>query len=178
MMKIWLDNSFHYGSVFVAEEDFQIVGVAVLQAPNDQEINIIDFSHKESSTLINLAGKDTLNAFINMCQMSDLACHRLPDPKWYLVLLAVSAEYKNRGIGSQLLQKSVIPSIAAQGGGLLAFNTNAEENRSFYQKNGFAEFDESVLYENGMKLGNWSYKRQIENSNEGKKTMTKGLAGR
>jgi GNAT superfamily N-acetyltransferase len=161
MMKIWLDNSFRNGTVLVAEENSTIVGVAVLQAPGDPEINIADFSHRESKTLIDLAGRNTLNSFLHMCEVSDKACHSLPNPKWYLILLAVSAEQEGRGIGSQMLQKFVIPHILENGGGLLTFNTNAEVNLPFYHKNGFEEFDVSVLHENGADLGNWSYKKEI-----------------
>lgn len=166
MMKIWLDNSFRNGTVLVAEKDSRIASVAVLQAPGDPEIDIVDFSHRESKTLIDLAGKDTLNAFLHMCEVSDKACHSLPDPKWYAVLLAVSAREKGRGIGSRMLQKSVIPHILENGGGLLTFNTNAEVNLPFYHKNGFEEFDVSVLHENGVNLGNWSYKKEIVKKSE------------
>lgn len=161
MMEIWLDNSFRNGTVLVAEENSGVVGAAVLQAPGDPEIDIVDFSHSESQILIDLAGRDTLNAFLHMCEVSDRACHSLPDPKWYLVLMAVSDKQKGRGIGSKMLQKSVIPFIQKNGGGLLTFNTNAEINVPFYHKNGFQEFDISVLHENGVDLGNWSYKKEI-----------------
>lgn len=161
MIKIWLDNCFRNGTVLVAEDDSRITSVAVLQAPGDPEIDIVDFSHRESKTLIDLAGKETLSAFLHMCEASDKACHSLPDPKWYLVLLAVSARREGRGIGSQMLQKFVIPYILDNGGGLLTFNTNAVVNLPFYHKNGFEEFDVSVLHENGVDLGNWSYKKEL-----------------
>jgi ribosomal protein S18 acetylase RimI-like enzyme len=161
MMKIWLDNSFRNGTVLVAEENSRIVGVVVLQAPGDSEINIVDFYHRESQMLVNLAGKDTLKAFLHMCELSDKACRSLPDPKWHLVLLAVSAKQEGQGIGSQLMQKAVIPYILEKGGGLLTFNTNAEVNLSFYHNNGFEEFDVSVLHANGVDLGNWSFKKDI-----------------
>ncbi|MGI6178332.1 MAG: GNAT family N-acetyltransferase [Eubacterium sp.] len=161
MMKIWLDNSFRNGTVFVAEEHSEIVAAAVLQAPGDPEIDIVDFSHCESKTLIDLAGKETLNAFLHMCEVSDKACHDLPDPKWYAVLMAVAARQEGKGIGSKMLQSALIPYIRKNGGGLLTFNTNAEVNLPFYHKNGFQEFDVSVLHENGVELGNWSYKKEI-----------------
>jgi GNAT superfamily N-acetyltransferase len=161
MMKIWLDNCFRYGTVLAAEEDSKIVGAAVLRAPGDPEINIVDFSHRESRPLVDLAGRETVNAFLRMCETSDEACRSLPEPKWHLVLLAVSAEQKGRGIGSRLLQEAVIPYIRKKGGGLLAFNTNAQANLPFYHRNGFEEFDVAVLHENGVDLGNWSFKKEI-----------------
>lgn len=161
IMKIWMDNCFRCGTVLVAEEDSQIVGVAALKAPDDDDIDIADLSHKESETLIDLIGIDKLRSFIRMCRDSDEACNSLPDPKWYLALLAVSAEHEGKGIGSQMLQKCVLPYISAQGGGLLTFDTNTEENRVFYKNKGFEEFDEMMLVENGVKIGNWSYKKVI-----------------
>lgn len=161
MMRIWLDNSFRNGTVLVAEEDSGIVAVAVLQAPGDPEIDIVDFSHKESQTLLDLAGKETLNAFLHMCEVSDRACHALPDPKWYAVLLAVQNGQKGKGIGSRMLQESLIPHIQKNGGGLLTFNTNADINLPFYHRNGFRAFDFLTLHENGVDLGNWSYKKEI-----------------
>lgn len=162
MMEMWLDSSFKYGSVLVAEENSQIAGLAVLQAPDDKEIDIVDPAHEKYPLLVNLAGAKTLDSFIDMCKASDLVCYNLPDPKWYLVLLAVSPEHAGQGIGSQILQKSVVPYISDRAGGLLTFNTSAEGNRHFYQRNGFKEFDATTLSENGIELGDWSYKMKID----------------
>ena len=101
-------------------------------------------------------------AFRHMCQVADKACHDLPDPKWHLVLLAVSSHSKGQGIGSKMLHDCILPYIAKNGGGLLTFNTNEEVNRTFYKKNGFEEFDIDTLHENGKEIGNWSYKRMID----------------
>lgn len=161
MMKIWIDNSFENGTVLIAEDENAIVGIAVLKAPDDKEIDIVDFSHPESSKLIAAGGLHNVEAFIKMCEISDKACHTLSNPKWHLVLLAVSGKYKGNGIGSKMLHHCVIPYISKFGGGLLTFNTNSERNRSFYIKNGFEEFDNSILLENGVELGNWSYRMKI-----------------
>ncbi len=39
MMDVWVKNSFKYGTVLVGEEDENIV--AVLKAPNDNEIVVL-----------------------------------------------------------------------------------------------------------------------------------------
>ena len=161
MMKIWIDNSFEKGTVLIAENENNIVGIAVLKAPDDKEIDIVDFSHPESVNLVSAGGLDNVKAFIKMCESSDEACHTLSNPKWHLVLLAIPSKYKGNGIGSKMLHHCIIPYIAKLGGGLLTFNTNAERNRSFYIKNGFEEFDNSTLLENGIELGNWSYRMKI-----------------
>lgn len=153
MMKIWIDNSFEKGTVLIAEDENNIVGVAVLKAPDDKDIDIID--------LVSAGGLDDIKAFMKMCEISDEACHALSNPKWHLVLLAVPSKHKGNGIGSKMLHHCIIPYISKSGGGLLTFNTNAERNRSFYIKNGFEEFDNSTLLENGIELGNWSYRLKI-----------------
>ena len=68
------------------------------------------------------------------------------NPKWHLVLLAVQSCSKRCGIGSEMLQKCIIPYIKSNGGGVLTFNTNVEGNRAFYKKNGFEEFDIKTIY--------------------------------
>lgn len=160
MMDIWMKNSFKNGTVLVGTENDSIVSIAVLKAPNDREIDFIDRSLK-SLKLVLAGGYKNTKAFLNMCEISDEACHKLPNPKWHLVLLAVSSKYKGTGIGSTMLQEHIIPYIAHNGGGLFTFNTNTEVNRPFYKKNGFEEFDECVLNENGKEMGNWSYKMTI-----------------
>lgn len=80
------------------------------------------------------AGIKNTKAFLHMCEMSDKACHLIPDSKWHLVLLAVQSCSKRCGIGSEMLQKCIIPYIKSNGGGVLTFNTNVEGNRAFYKK--------------------------------------------
>lgn len=161
MMDIWIKNSFKNGTVLVGDDNDTIVAVAVLKTPDDKEIDFIDFSIK-SLKMICAGGIKNTKAFLKMCEVSDLACHNLPNPKWHLVLLAVSSSYKGKGIGSSMLQNCIIPYVFKKGGGLFTFNTNAEINRPFYKKNGFEEFDECVLFENGKESGNWSYKMLVK----------------
>lgn len=161
MMKIWMKNSFRYGTVLVCEDNEKIISVAVLKASQDKEIDFFDFSLQSLYSVL-LGGFQATKAFRHMCEVSDKACHSLPDPKWHLVLLAVSSHSKGQGIGSKMLHDCILPYIAENGGGLLTFNTNAEINRAFYKKNGFEEFDVDTLNENGKEIGNWSYKRMID----------------
>ncbi|AET59686.1 histone acetyltransferase HPA2-like protein [Paenibacillus terrae HPL-003] len=48
-----------------------------------------------------------------------------------------------------MLNECIKPYIASHGGGLITFNTNAEDNRSFYRKNGFTEIHEMTIRANG-----------------------------
>lgn len=160
LMEVWMKNCFQYGTVLVGTENDEIVSVAVLNAPDDKEIDFIDCSIK-TIKLFCIGGIKNTKRFLKMCETSDEACHVLPNPKWHLVLLAVAKKYSGKGIGSLMLQNCIIPYVSKHGGRLLTFNTNAEVNRSFYKKNGFEEFDISTLYENGKELGNWSYKMNL-----------------
>ncbi len=160
MMDIWMKNSYKNGTVFVGTENSSIIAVAALRAPGDKDIAFIDCSVK-GLKMAAACGIKNLKAFLKMCEASDDACHKLPDPKWHLVLLAVSGRYKGRGAGSSMLHDCIIPYVANNGGGLLTLNTNTQSNRVFYKKNGFYEFDETMLHENGKCIGNWSYKMAV-----------------
>lgn len=43
------------------------------------------------------------------------------------------------------------------GGEELTLITNTEGNRKFYKKNGFQEFSDRKLEQNGQTIGNWSF---------------------
>ena len=64
---------------------------------------------------------------------------------------------KGCGLGSSMLQDCLIPYIKNQGGEELTLITNTEINRKFYTKNGFREFSERMLEQNGQTFGNWSF---------------------
>ena len=161
MMDLWLKSCFEKGRVLVAEDDGVITGVAVLQGPHDDDIEIIDVHGPDVEKLTALADPQTVSDFIHMCDISDAACQSLAGEKWYLVLLAVSDEVKGQGIGSRMLRDGILPYIAKEGGGLFTFNTNDGGNRNFYTRQGFEEFDESYLHEKGVVMGNWSYRKNI-----------------
>ncbi|WP_081473718.1 GNAT family N-acetyltransferase [Paenibacillus terrae] len=63
--------------------------------------------------------------------------------------IAVSNSFKGKGLGGKMLNECIKPYIASHGGGLITFNTNAEDNRSFYRKNGFTEIHEMTIRANG-----------------------------
>jgi ribosomal protein S18 acetylase RimI-like enzyme len=161
MMEIWVRDCFEKGTVLTARQEEKIVGVAVLQSPEDEEIEIINKEDFAYDRLEKVAGADNIEKFIHMCEVSDADCHKLPIPKWHLVLLAISNKCNGQGIGSIMLQKCIIPYLKEHNAKLITFNTNAEINRRFYIKNGFEEFAVEYLIENGIRMGNWSYKMSI-----------------
>ena len=69
---------------------------------------------------------------------------------------------KGRGLGSSMLQDCLIPYVQNQGGQELTLITNTEGNRKFYAKNGFREFSERTLEQNGQKIGNWSFCLKVQ----------------
>ncbi len=160
LMRIWVRNGFRHGTVLVGVEDGQVVAVAMLKAPHDREILFRDAS-LDTLRLYRAVGRKNAAAFFAMCARSDAACHALPSPKWHLSMLAVSPAQHGKGLGSAMLWQGVVPCLRADGGGLLTFNTNTEVNRAFYQRNGFTEFDDVPIVENGVTLGNWSFRLEV-----------------
>lgn len=85
-------------------------------------------------------------------------CHSLGGQAWYLNLLTVEPSMKGRGIGSAMLRECIVPFVRDRGGEALCLFTNSQENRRFYMKNGFREFDERWFEYRGRRLGSWSYR--------------------
>lgn len=77
MMDLWLKSCFEKGRVLVAEDDGVITGVAVLQGPHDDDIEIIDVHGPDVEKLTALADPQTVSDFIHMCDISDAACQSL-----------------------------------------------------------------------------------------------------
>ena len=76
LMEVWMKNCFKYGTILVGVENGTIVSVAVLSAPEDKEINFIDYSIK-SMKMFWTGGIKNIKAFLHMCEVSDEACHIL-----------------------------------------------------------------------------------------------------
>ncbi|MCI7813500.1 MAG: GNAT family N-acetyltransferase [Lachnospiraceae bacterium] len=161
MMEGWMESSSKKGTVLIAEQKGEITAVAVLKEPDGEEIDLVDLESPQSSRMIAIGGRQNVEQFKEMCEISDKACRSLPDPKWHLVLLAVPKKWGGQGIGSRMLQEGILPYIASCGGGLLTFNTNVQKNRLFYKKNGFEEFEGEIIHRNGKEVGNWSYKIMV-----------------
>lgn len=159
--EVWMKTSFQNETVFMAEMDGAPVAVAVVKAPNNKQSTPWDYLHAGGWRVMLAGGLLSAARLMRTVQASDQACHNLPDPKWHLSMLAVSGACKGHGVGSRMLNECITPYIANHGGGLLTLNTNTEENRIFYRKNGFEEFDEMIFHGNGKQVGNWSYKKEI-----------------
>ncbi len=81
---------------------------------------------------------------------------------WYLSSLTVDTDREGQGIGSRMLRECLIPLIRSRGGKKLVLFTNSEENRRFYEKNGFQLFCEEAYTYRGKTMGSWSYRMDLE----------------
>ena len=61
-----------------------------------------------------------------------------------------------------MLQACILPYVKEHGGETLCLFTNSEINRTFYQKNGFEEFDQRFFTRKGKQLGSWSFRASIK----------------
>ena len=63
--------------------------------------------------------------------------HEVPEPHWTVMVLAVAAAHRGRGIGAQLLARAIADSEAS--GHLLHLHTRDPRNVSLYLRAGFVE---------------------------------------
>ncbi len=74
-----------------------------------------------------------------------------------LVLLFLYFDLLPEILGLRFQKCCMSASRPMHGGDTLRLFTNSEENRKFYQKNGFVEFNEQWFTYRGKRLGSWSY---------------------
>lgn len=166
IQKVWIKTCYKKQNVFVGIKDNKIVAVAVLQSPKNKEITNWDYIISGGIKVLFVGGiKNTLD-FLKLTEETDSICHNIPNPKWYLTLLAISGNCKGQGVGSDMLSKCIKPYISRNGGGVFILNTNSQINCSFYKKNGFIEFSETTFYVNNKELGSWNYKMEIPNTDK------------
>ncbi|HWT73509.1 MAG TPA: GNAT family N-acetyltransferase [Mobilitalea sp.] len=161
LQKVGVRSSYKHEVVFVGVENNRIVSAAILKAPKASESNLMDYILAGGIRVLLTGGVRNTIGFIKMMKESSSRCFSEYPDSWYLTSLSVSSFYQGQGLGSKMLDECIKPYIAKNGGGLLTLITNSELNRSFYKKNGFIEFHESVIRRNGKQIGNWSYRQEI-----------------
>lgn len=144
----------------------RIVSVALLVPPRAEEISLMDYALNGGLSLFYYGGIKATFGFLGLFKAGNAVCQATYQDAWFLELLAVSEKNQGQGLGGQLLHDYVTPFIANQGGGLLTFITNSEENCRFYQKNGFTAFHKGLLHRNHQVLENWSFKKEIPSKSE------------
>ena len=86
---------------------------------------------------------------------------------WYRSSLTVDADQEGQGIGSRMLRECLVPRVRSRGGKRLVLFTNSEDNRHFYEKNGFWLFREESYSYHGKTMGSWSYAMDIREEEQG-----------
>ena len=147
---------------FVGTKDGKIVSAALLQDPTTKKATVEDYVKAGGLSLVFPVGFSKILNFFHFSEDARADCAQKHPPAWYLEVLAVDDSMKGRGLGSSMLQDCLIPYVQNQGGQELTLITNTEGNRKFYAKNGFREFSERTLEQNGQKIGNWSFCLKVQ----------------
>lgn len=140
-----------------AKEDGKTLAITQLHTPDFAQPS--DMAYLKAgilSAIIKGGIRDSI-AWSNMEKKAFAPCEARSDKTWYLSSFSVRADLHRKGIGSRFLQEYLIPYVKDQQAEGLCLYTNSENNRKFYQNNGFTEFDERYFHYRGGKLGSWSY---------------------
>ena len=158
MMEIELRINDGPAFFFTAKEEGAVVAVAMLCPPEYVKPSALAYMKAGFGKCFLRGGIRDVAAWNTMEGKASEPCHSLTGKTWYLNLLTVEPSAKGRGLGSAMLQECLIPFVKDHGGNGLCLFTNSQENRRFYQKNGFREFDERWFEYRGHRLGSWSYR--------------------
>ena len=146
---------------FTAKEDGNIVAVAMLCPPEYKKPSDMAYLRAGFGKCFLQGGIRDVAAWNDMEGKAVEPCHSLGGQTWYLNLLTVEPNQKGQGFGSRMLRECILPYVRDHGGETLCLFTNAEANRTFYQNNGFEEFDQRFFNRKGKQLGSWSYRISI-----------------
>ena len=158
MMEIELRINDGPAFFFTAKDEGALVAVAMLCPPEYVKPSDLAYMKAGFGKCFLRGGIRDVAAWNAMEGKASEPCHSLDGNTWYLNLLTVDPPAKGRGIGSAMLQECLIPFVREHGGNGLCLFTNSQENRKFYRKNGFREFDERWFEYRGHRLGSWSYR--------------------
>ncbi len=153
--------AFSEGELLVGLEDCQIVAVAIVERPNRKPTSGLTYIQHGGLNVLLAGGKTNTLKWMKMLEECDSAIHGLTEPYWYLSSLTIANGYKGQGIGSRMIRGGIIPWVKENGGGFLTLITNSEENKCFYERNGFELFDTTEIKRNGMAMTNWSFRMQV-----------------
>ena len=146
---------------FTAKEDRKILAVAMLCPPEYKKPSDMAYMRAGFGKCFLQGGIRDVAAWNAMGGKAGQPSHSLGGHTWYLNLLTVEPTRKGQGLGSRMLRECILPYVKEHGGETLCLFTNSEINRTFYQKNGFEEFDQRYFNCKGKKLGSWSYRISI-----------------
>ena len=142
---------------FVGVKDGEIVSAALVEDPANKKADVQDYVKAGGLSLVFPVGLSKILNFFHFSEYARADCDKKYPSAWYLEVLAVDDSMKGCGLGSGMLQDCLILYVQHQGGQELTLITNTEENCKFYQKNGFRNFAERMLEQNGQQIDNWSF---------------------
>ncbi len=148
--------------LFVADDNGEIVAVAILEKPDKKPVDDSTYLRNGGWKVLLTGGKDNTIAWMKMLEECDSAIHSLSEAHWYLSSLTIADGRKGQGFGSRTIQDGIIPHIKEMGGGVLTLITNSDENRRFYEKNGFSVFEQREILRGDRSMTNWSFRMLIE----------------
>ncbi len=156
-LKLHRDNAV----ILTAEDDNNLCAVCILFPPNVHRKPALDYLLNGFLKMYFYAGFKSVSSWLSMDSSASKPCHSLSRTSWYVNTLGVAPEKQGCGIGSRFINDCIIPFIKENGGNKLCLFTNSEENRLFYQQNGFSQFKEEEYHYKGKSLGSWSYIKEI-----------------
>ena len=146
-------------SCLVAEENGQIVAVAILQAHN---VSMLNYVQNGAAKLFHYIGITKLFKYFAFVEESEKHLDESGEYDWYLMMLAVKPDHQRRGIGSRFLKEAVEPFVREKGGNSLGLITNRDYNVPFYENNGYKLMDYKVLRYEDNELGNWPFIKNLD----------------
>lgn len=144
---------------WVAMEGDRIAGVAMLCSDTYRQPSDPQYIRAGFLKVFWAGGIRDVNRWLKVEHQVGVPCHRVK--AWYLSMLTVDPDFQRQGVGSRMLEECILPRAREMGGKDITLFTNSQENRQFYQKNGFTEFDAMEFTYRGKWLGSWSYQRAL-----------------
>ncbi|MGM0124948.1 hypothetical protein IGI37_002342 [Enterococcus sp. AZ194] len=153
---------------FVTIIEKEIVAAVLVKKKNVSEINFLDYAISGGWKLIANLGLTRFIKFLSIYDTAQIDCKQLSQNAWYIDTLAVRVNRQGEGIGEEFIQQCILPYIKKNGGGLLTLITQNANNYDFYVKNGFINFSNKTLINDGVEIQNYSFSQLIttNNSNE------------
>lgn len=145
----------------VAVENGRIVSTAILHNPALPAVTLADYIRSGGIALLGSVAISRIANFLRFNESSHADCAKESPDAWYIETLAVDRGRKGKGLGRHMIHDCLAPYARFHGADRLTLNTNTEANRRFYVRNGFTQFAERTLTNNGTKLGNWSYRMDL-----------------
>lgn len=164
-LKVYIYAHSKKNTVFLGFENNKIRSFAILVSPRDKKVNFFDYMTSGGVKLLTMAPISKIFSLLQLLSTGHKAVNSFAGKTWMLELLAVDSSQRGKNYGSKMINDCLLPYIKENKPQkrteyFITF-TNTERNRRFYSKNGFFEFDSSVIKDGNQNIGNWSFKMDI-----------------